>query len=116
MWNWLQQILSPPVFADEKKTRMANLLNIIVLFLIFIMAAMGIAFLFLFPGFDVRAVFAISYALMLLGIYALMRWGYVQLASIIFVLSFGGVATAAVKNSFRDRMRKKRKKRKKPPT
>jgi rsbT co-antagonist protein RsbR len=96
MWNWLKQFLSPPVFEDEEKTRMANLLNIIVLSLMLIMTAMSMVFFFLFPGFDVRAVFAISYALVLLGIYALMRWGYIQLAGIIFVLSFWGTATTAI--------------------
>jgi PAS domain S-box-containing protein len=96
MWNWLKQILSPPLFADEDKTRTANLLNIIVLFLMLVITVMSIAFLFLFPGFDVRAVFSLSYVLVLLGVYALMRWGYVQLASIIFVLSFWGSVTAAI--------------------
>ncbi|HET9908925.1 MAG TPA: GAF domain-containing protein [Anaerolineales bacterium] len=81
----LMKFLAPPIFEnDEEKTRVAGLLNAVLLFLIGTIFFIGPISIFLSPAAD-RLVFAIQFfsGLPFLGLfYVLMKRGYVQAASV----------------------------------
>ena len=43
MWANIKQILAPPVFEDEEKTRVAGILNVILFVTIFLVGALTIS-------------------------------------------------------------------------
>jgi len=81
--NWIGRILAPPVFEDEDKTRVAGLLNAILLALVMVAVLFG---LFSFIGF-LRQEFAWACLLVTIivrwGARALMRRGRVRLTSVL---------------------------------
>ncbi|MEM7034088.1 MAG: GAF domain-containing protein [Chloroflexota bacterium] len=96
--------LAPPVFENEDQTRTAYLLNFIFLIFMGFLTVLGIALIALFQSVDFRALTALIAALIILGLYSLMRVGYVRLTAISFVsliMLLGIVATVVVDGSVR---------------
>ncbi|KAA3659152.1 MAG: response regulator [Calditrichaeota bacterium] len=85
MWSKIKDVLTPPVFQDEDKTRIANLLSITI-FTIFLISVARTLLIFYFSKQHLNLILQ-SNAL-LAGFLALafivMRYGYVRLASILF--------------------------------
>ena len=83
--NWVKQFLAPPIFEDEEKTRVASVLNIILLSILAILMTSAIGALFIFPDLEVALLVTGAMSLLVLGALFLMRRGRVQLASILFL-------------------------------
>jgi len=84
MWARLRKFLSPPVFAeDEEKTRIADLLNAILLSVLFVAVLFGIPSIIITPT-QQRILVELALILTLIGVLFLMRSGRVWLASAIF--------------------------------
>jgi rsbT co-antagonist protein RsbR len=97
MWNQLKKIVSPPIFEDEEKTRVAGILHIILL--AFIVLVIVRAFVIASNTGEYSSL-TIGIPMLLAGVYAglyvFMRRGYVHLVSILFVLVYWGMTTLAI--------------------
>ncbi|MBN1657765.1 MAG: GAF domain-containing protein [Anaerolineae bacterium] len=86
MFNRMRRFFAPPVFEDdEDKTRVAGLLNVILLCILAVAGMIGLAAPFALPSPVVGVVVAGSMFLLCLGALFLMHRGYVQPASLIAV-------------------------------
>jgi GAF domain-containing protein len=86
MFNRIRRFFAPPVFEDdEDKTRVAGLLNVILLCILAVAGTIGLAAPFALPSPVVGVVVAGSMFLLCLGALFLMHRGYVQPASLIAV-------------------------------
>jgi rsbT co-antagonist protein RsbR len=96
MWNWLKQILSSPVFEDEEKTRTANLLNIVLWVLIFVILMRSIGAL-LVPSTptNLLVIFGIFIGIMA-ALLVLVRVGYVKVTGHILTSLAWIVVTLAI--------------------
>lgn len=84
MWQRIRKLLAPPVFEeDEEKTRVARLLNSILLVVILLVMAFSIPALVMTPALG-RILLELILALVTLGILFLMHRGQVNLAAYIF--------------------------------
>ena len=84
MIDWIRRFLAPPVFeGDEDKTRVAALLNIILLSIIAFAIPVGIVSPILLPRPDLGIAATAIATLICLGGLFLVRRGYVQLVSIL---------------------------------
>jgi GAF domain-containing protein len=87
MWNKIKQFLAPPVFADdEEKTRIALLLNPLLLSLFVADVFAGLATLFVFAqklgsGIAVVLIFVVAFVAKLL-----MQQGYVRASGLVFII------------------------------
>lgn len=95
MRSHFRHFLSPPLFPeDEEKTRVADLLNAILLSVLFVTLGFGIPSIFVAPTLK-RILVELSLVLGVIGLLVLLRTGRVRLASAIFslvllvVVSFG---------------------------
>ncbi len=90
MWIRIRQFLAPPVFAgDEDKTRVARLLNTILLFILAVLVAVTVPVLIL-PESPVEGLqFVGLTGLLTVGAWVLLRSGYLRLASGLFVAILG---------------------------
>ncbi len=87
MMNWIRQFLAPPVFeGDEDKTRVAGLLNIILLSIMAFAIPIGVVSPILLPRPELGVAATAIATLSCLGGLFLVRRGYVQLISLIPVL------------------------------
>jgi signal transduction histidine kinase/putative methionine-R-sulfoxide reductase with GAF domain len=96
MFTRIRHFLAAPVFEDEDKTRVAGLLNTILLAVLPLSVVYGIGSLFIYP--DPVPVLASIGAVILLGLGALslMRSGRVQLASVSLSFALWGIVTFGV--------------------
>ena len=107
MWNKIIKFFKPPIFEDEDKTRIANLLSIILL-TIFIIALVRTILALLLEKNAFRLVLNMDYILMvmILIILIIMHKGFVQLACFVFTayqwfimawltLNYGGLSVSA---------------------
>jgi signal transduction histidine kinase len=81
-------LLKPPVFEDEDKTRLASSLHVILLFLIVVLGTYAIV-VALISGQTRPALFLLAHGSLIvisIGLWFLMRRGYVRAAGIIFLL------------------------------
>ena len=86
MAAWLRRLFTPPVFPDdEEKTRIARLLNPILLTLLWVLSLIALAIPLIFPEWFFSTIAAISILLVLLLARYLMYRGKVRLASQIFL-------------------------------
>ena len=84
MIDWIRRFLAPPVFeGDEDKTRVAGLLNVILLSIIAFAIPVGIVSPILLPRPDLGIAATAVATLSCLGGLFLVRRGYVQLVSIV---------------------------------
>jgi PAS domain S-box-containing protein len=110
MLIWIKQFLAPPVFEDEDKTRVAGLLNIILLATIAINVVYSPILVVILPNPTPSLVVDNILLLLEIGLLVLMRRGYVQAASILlsfivwvyitFVLYFFGGVRSPVLNGY----------------
>jgi len=85
MWARIRKILSPPVFpADDEKTRVAGMLNTILLFVLLTVVVFALPTLIITPTVS-RILVELILILATVGLLFLMRHGYVRLASVILV-------------------------------
>jgi GAF domain-containing protein len=106
MWVRIKKLLSPPTFEDEEKNRIANLLNMILLAFIGLLIVTEPGMYLSDPGnLPQQGGLLVSFCIMILS-YGLLRFGYVNIASYIFVgglwgllsivtLMFGGIRAPA---------------------
>lgn len=82
----LRRILSPPVFSkDEEKTRIADLLNAVLLSVLFVALVFGIPSIIITPSLK-RILAELTLILTMMGLLVLLRSGRVRLASVMFSL------------------------------
>lgn len=92
---WVKKFLAPPVFEDEDKTRIAELLNIILLTVLVIAVMYGLFSPIIHPNpAPVLAIISVE-VILLLGLRALMRRGQVQLVSLLILLVLWAIYTLA---------------------
>jgi signal transduction histidine kinase len=92
----MKAFLAPPVFPDEDKTRIARVLNAILLVILLGAAAYPLALL-MFPAAGLyRPIYDILFVALVLFIQVLMRRGHVALASALFVVGMWLVFTVAM--------------------
>jgi len=95
----MKQLLSPPVFKSEDKTRIADLLNTItlIIFVILIVVCLMTPFVFETPanGLIISALTALP----TLGVFLLARHGHDKLASYLFVFGFWALDTILIFSS-----------------
>jgi len=83
MWARFRSFLSPPIFpGDEEKSRIADLLNAILFSMLGVAVILGIS-VFMIPTLN-RILFELVLVFSLVSLLALLRSGYVRLASKIF--------------------------------
>jgi GAF domain-containing protein len=89
MLAWIRQLLAAPVFEDdEDKTRVASLLNIILLTLFAAVAVIPPTLVLLEPtGEKVTLLIGIVMAVLFLGLLFLTRLGFVQMSSVLLLCS-----------------------------
>jgi signal transduction histidine kinase len=84
MWARFKSLLYPPVFPEsDEKTHIADLLNAILLSILFVVLVVGIPAVLFTPTLK-RALVELALILTLLGLLILMRKGHVRLAGAIF--------------------------------
>ncbi len=88
MISWLKQFLSPPVFEDPEKNRVAHVLNSILLTTLGTSTIFGIIFTFTSPDRGNALTSLLPILVMSCLALALMRCGRVRLASYIYVFAF----------------------------
>ena len=92
MLNSIRKLLSPPVFeGNEEKTRIAGLLNFILLFII-VSTSLVLPLLIIFTESINRLpllILTLSFIVVELIAFMLLRRGQVTLASTVFLLSLG---------------------------
>ncbi len=93
MWHNIRQLLAPPVFEDEEKTRVAALLNALLWIFIAIGIAAALIFLFL-PNPVLSLPLAGGLVLGNAGLLWLMRRGHLFAASLVFVASIWSLMVA----------------------
>jgi len=105
MWARFRNFLSPPVFAeDEEKTGIADLLNAILLSVLFVAVFFGIPSIIITPTLQ-RILVELALILTATGVLFLMRSGRVWLASAIFssvllvAVSFGAYLSGGFRGS-----------------
>ena len=85
MWARIRKILFPPVFpADDEKTRVAGMLNTILLVVLLTVVVFALPTLIITPTVS-RILVELVLILATVGLLFLMRHGYVRLASVILV-------------------------------
>ena len=85
MWARIRKILSPPVFpTDEEKTRIAGMLNAILMVVLLTVVVFALPALIITPNVR-RILVELVLILATVGLLFLMRHGYVRLASVILV-------------------------------
>jgi PAS domain S-box-containing protein len=96
MWTWLKKIVSPPIFEDEEKNRIAHLLNIII-WINIVVSLLRLVTSF-YTGADIALSFIIIGAVLvvLLSLLVYMRTGHVKAASFIFITVVWVLITLAV--------------------
>ena len=99
MWTRFKELILPPVFPDsEEKSRIADLLNAILLSVLFVVVVFGIPAVLLKLTL-MRVLVELVLVLILVGLLALLRGGNVRLASAIFsallLISFSAFAYLA---------------------
>jgi PAS domain S-box-containing protein len=105
MSTWIKQILAPPVFEDEDKTRSAWLLNIVLMaaFLTLSLTISLVALVGLGRGEQIIKpailITAATGSTLILVLWFFMRRGYVRLASLLLAILFLVVATITVYSS-----------------
>lgn len=86
VWARMRSLLSPPLFPeDEEKTRIADLLNAVLLSLLIVSLILGIPSIIVSPSLK-RILVELSLILAVIGLLVLLRMGRVRLASAIFSL------------------------------
>jgi PAS domain S-box-containing protein len=96
MFSRLKPWLTAPVFADEEKTRIASLLHVILLAIFSLALLYGIVSLVVVVD-PLPALAVVSLVCLFgLGIVALMRYGYVQLTSLIFSIGLWVIIAASM--------------------
>jgi len=105
MWARTRKILFPPVFpADEEKTRVAGMLNTILLIVLLMVVAFTIPAFIITPSLQ-RILVELVLILAAVGMLILMRRGYVRLTSAIFssilliVVSIGTYISGGLRGS-----------------
>jgi GAF domain-containing protein len=98
MLGWTRRLFAAPVFLDEERTRVARLLNVVLLTLLGTSAAaVPIMAIFYGPPWTRDEMFtlasAASMAVLLLGLLVLARRGYQRAASITVLLAISAVTT-----------------------
>ena len=96
MWNSIKKLLSPPVFEDGEKTRVAYLLNIViwVLIVVILMRSIGALFVPSTPAI-LLVIFGIFIGIMA-ALLVLVRVGYVKVAGYILISLSWIVVTLAI--------------------
>jgi len=93
----LKRLLAPPVFAgDEDKTRIARLLNIILLAFLGLALVMAVVLLFMGQTLPSTYVVLMIVASMVVGALFTMRLGYIRVVSVLFTMSLLVFDTALV--------------------
>lgn len=106
MFNKFMQLIAPPIFEDENKTRVASLLNTILWLVISLTIISSILTLVIDENPIPSLIFITTIALLEFGMLLLNRWGYVKIASFLFsiliwaalafaVFFFGGVRSTS---------------------
>jgi GAF domain-containing protein len=96
MWAWLRRILAPPVFEDdEDKTRVARLLNLVLLAMLGVAALIGLALLVTEDPWTGLLSLGIL-ALLVFVALALLRLGRVQVAAVLFSFTLWAFDTAII--------------------
>ena len=84
IWAWIRDFLSPPVFPeDEEKTRIASLLNTILLIVLLMAVVFAIPSFIVTPSLA-RILIEVTLILVVFGLLVLLRRGRVRLSSAIF--------------------------------
>ncbi len=92
MWPRIRQFLAPPIFeGDEDKTRVARLLNNILLFMLVVLVGVTVPVLILSRNPLAGLLFIGLTTLLTLGAWSLLRLRYLRLASGLFVILLGAV-------------------------
>ncbi len=93
----LKEIFRPPVFADEDQTRKASQLNAILL--LTVVSILTLTVIMLFGNnlvFRANTIVLSGLVLLMAGLLVVLRWGYVRLASYVFLIaSWFGLAYLA---------------------
>lgn len=93
MIAWIKHILTPPIFLeDEEKTRIAQLLNLILIIVMVLVMMFSVPALLMTPEIG-RILIELGLALLALGMLVLVRRGYIQLASFLFSLTLWAMIT-----------------------
>ena len=87
MLSWIRRLLAPPVFeGDEDKTRVAGLLNMLLLSILMVIAPLVVIAPLLLPQPVIGLAVSGSMTLLIVSALLLMHRGHVQLASIILLV------------------------------
>lgn len=87
MKAWLKKLLAPPVFPDdEEKTRIARLLNIILMIVMLLVMLFSVPALLMTPEIG-RVLIELALGLLALGMLILVHKGYIQVASFLLSLT-----------------------------
>jgi diguanylate cyclase (GGDEF)-like protein/PAS domain S-box-containing protein len=95
----VKHFFSPPVFEDEDKTRIAGLLNTISLIIFVILIAVCVIVPFAFDTPTNGLIISAATGLPVLGVFLLAHFGYVRLASHLFVFGFWALDTILIFSS-----------------
>ena len=88
-WTWLKDLLSPPVFEDEEKTRIARILGIILWTIVAILGALIITWVVTGRSEDLGPYAFVANGIIIavsIGLLFLTRSGHVKSACLIFVI------------------------------
>lgn len=91
--NRLKRLFAPPVFEDEEKTRVAGVLNVILLGILAIVVVYAIVSFITFPDPLPNLLTDSAIVLVVLGILFLMHRGNVRLASTLLSFALWGIVT-----------------------
>jgi diguanylate cyclase (GGDEF)-like protein/PAS domain S-box-containing protein len=92
----VKQLVAPPVFEDEDKTRVAGLLNTITLAILLILIAVSVITPLIFDTPTNGLIISLMTAIPVLGVFLLTQYGHIQLASHLFVFGFWALDTILI--------------------
>jgi diguanylate cyclase (GGDEF)-like protein/PAS domain S-box-containing protein len=95
----VKHFFTPPVFEDEDKTRVAGFLNTISLIIFVILVAVCVIVPFVFDTPTNGLIISAATGLPVLGVFLLSHFGYVRLASHLFVFGFWALDTILIFSS-----------------
>ncbi len=96
MFTHIKRLLAPPVFADEEKTRIAALLNVIALGTGILMAVRAIGTILFQPNPYPFVLFAALGEMVMVGTLVVIRRGHIRFASLVSCLIAMGLATLSM--------------------
>lgn len=99
MLTWLKHLLKPPVFEDDEKTRVAGLLNTILIGLFVIISLVVVSTLAAGDVLErdlLPVIISIAINILIVGLMVLMRRGQVRLVSILLSLILWGGVTLSI--------------------